>query len=551
MPPKITGGLFAAVLLLVVVEATGVGFIYDFPQIFEAVLIQRMNINAAKIQLLYSLGTFPNLVSNLIASIFLEKLGVGFIVLIFQTIAFTGASLTYLAIRLNSYYFLCFGRIFVGISFDVCLLGVMLCCEKWFRGKILSISLGLTRFLRMISTSASFYFLPKIYLRTRSVENSAFLCIIICFLVTSTTSIFAVLDIKYGHLVKEQQREEQLQKALNHADDNELKKDIYAEKISSVVSLVKNKEFTFRHLNYIPFKAWIFMVYSVVSPDLYYMFTNTGSDFLVSRYSIPYEKAKNTLTVLPFIAAFCIPVCSAFHAKFGLKPLGQLFSTIFALGAYSYLAFLPSSGSGSRTVIALVMLAIYYGLCFGSLFPSLLLSIPNEASSRFLGLTITCQNMLYCVLPLICSIFYKNRTKEGYQNWLYFMMGMSALSAILAIVVLVVDLKGDRVLTMPENNPKVAKIQKEMSDGFMNSVLRRVRMTARRTEDTEYATLGARTSNKTLKGSARSRGQSSIEDLGRRVGQGYEFAGGERVGRGGKSGEIRSKTGEISRRVEA
>ena len=546
---KVSQALYAFVLLVISIQSIGAAFIYDFPQIFEAILIQRMSITASQIQFLYSLGNLPNLVSGLFASFFVSKVGVGLIVVIFQLFAFMGASLTYLAVRMNSYYFLCFGRIFVGISFDLCILGVLVSCEKWFRGKFLSISLGLARFLRMISTSSSFFFLPKIYLATRNLENCAFCCIIVTFTVFLTTSVFSVLDIKYGDLVHEAKTNDQKQKApLDEGKKETENQDLLASQEASVVSINKTKNFTLRHLRYVPLKAWIIFTYGVFVPNLYYLFTDTGSDFLVIRYSLSYETAKNTLSLLPLLAAFCLPVTSTIYTKFGFKPIGQFLATLAGLAGYSYLAFIPSSGSGSLTIIALAILALYYGLCFGCLFSNLFLCIPSEATSLVSGLFLTFQNSFYCTLPFICSFFYESRTAQGYQNWLYFMMGFAIISSLFALLALVVDLKGDKILMMPENNPKVAEIQRYLSDRFKNSVLKQKGDSGSQGPKTEYATLAAPNS-KTWKSSARSGVGSSQGEIGQ-IFDGYEFNQ-TRANDAKDIAELRSKTDKISKKVAA
>ena len=223
---KISPWLLAIILPVATLQAFSSSFIYDFPQVFEAILIQRMGINAYKVQILYSIGTLPNLCSNLIGSLFIPKLGVGYIVLIYQTFAFNGAALTYLAVRMNNYNFLCFGRLFVGISFDLCCLSSLLCCEKWFRGKFLSISVGLSEIIRLLGSSTCYYFLPKLFLSSRNMEASAFCAVVVCFIIFSTTTIFAILDIKYEHLLKidevgEKNEDLDLQKTLNQQTESE------------------------------------------------------------------------------------------------------------------------------------------------------------------------------------------------------------------------------------------------------------------------------------------------------------------------------------------
>ena len=325
MAKQIPNKVLYLALALITIQATGVLFMFDFPQIFEAILIQKMGINAYKVQLLYSLGAFPNLVSNMIVSPLVPKVGVGFIVLLFQCVNFTGVAITYLAVRMNSYYVMCVGRVFIGLSFDFCTMGVLLCCEKWFKGKILSISIGLARFMRTMSTSLSFYLLPKIFLSTRNLEDSAFSCVLFSFTIFCLTSIFSILDLKYDHILKNPETAKTQEEKKQGKVEEEFRKSVdehfVRSKIESTTTTrAKPKEFEFKHLRYIPVKARYFMLYVFLVPNIYYQITNTGTDFLVTRFGLTYENAKNTLSLLPLVSAPLIPITSALSPSLVTSP---------------------------------------------------------------------------------------------------------------------------------------------------------------------------------------------------------------------------------------
>ena len=434
------------VLVLICLAAMGSAFQFDFPQVFEATLINTMGIDAHKVQFLYSIGSVPNLFSNVLASLILPKLGVGVIVLIFQAIAFAGASLTFLAIRANDYEMLWIGRIFIGMSGDLCYFGMILVCEKWFRGRLLSLSFGLGRFWYMVGSSMSFYLLPKIYLSSRSLEMTAFSCVVVCFLMFSCMAIFTVLDHIYGDLLEEKQEEggskqveeredrlATLDASLNadsvlsfelQKEENELKKDEDRDR-----STTNKKEFRLKDLRHINSNAWGVVVFIILIPNIYFQFTNTGSDLLTSRYGLSYKSAKNTLSILPLIGGILTPITSAFYTNYGLKPAGLLFSTILALSAYSFFALLPMHCGASWITLGLVLLGLHYGVNFGCMWTCLLQLVPKQASSLILGLTLTFQNIFFTVIPILASFIYEERTPEAYQNWLYFMIGFALLAA--------------------------------------------------------------------------------------------------------------------------
>ena len=538
----ISNKLLIIIFPLATMQWFGASFTYDFPQVFESVLIQRMQINPFKVQFLYSIGSFPNLVTNLIASLFLPKLGVGYIVLIFQTFVFAGSAINYLAVRANSYTLMCAARIFVGTGFDICMLGMILCCEKWFRGKLLSVSLAMGRFCGLAGTSVSYYLLPNVFLETRSLENSAFCNVGVSFLLFAFTAIFAVLDMKYEHLLKDSGKrqkgdgENEIQAALEQADGDHR---LLGSKIASIVTIIQDKIFTFKHSRYISLKSWIMLVYIILIPSIYFQFTNTGTDFFMTRYGLSYglsyEDSKNTLSILPLLSASILPFSAAMYTNFGFKPLGMFISNLFAVASYSYLALLPTSNTGPQITICLVLFAIFYGLNYGCMWSSLLLSLPKEASGLFIGFSITMQNILFGVMPLFTGWLYRSRTVEGYQTWLYFMVGYCGLVALCAAMIFLIDTTGDRLLMMPENDPRVVKLQNKMSSDFKNSVLKEVaRGRSSRGVKTEYATLAGQTASKTWKSNADSAfgtkmGDSTLFDQGKQMSADKRQRGGDRL----------------------
>ena len=130
----IPNGLQLALLIFIPIQFSGASFAYDFPQIFESLLIERMNISTFQVELLYSLGSLPNLVANIAGSLIISGIGIQLAAVIFHAILFIGAAVTLIAVRNNSYSLLLTGRIFIGVSFDLTFLVQQIACERWFSG---------------------------------------------------------------------------------------------------------------------------------------------------------------------------------------------------------------------------------------------------------------------------------------------------------------------------------------------------------------------------------------------------------------------------------
>ena len=185
-----------------------------------------------------------------------------------------------------------------------------------------------------------------------------------------------------------------------------------------------------------------------------------------------------------------------------------MLASLFAFSGYAVFAILPR-GAGSLTKLPLILLALYNGVNFGCMWSSLLLSIPKEAASRMLGVAFTCQNLLYAVFPLMTGYIYRDRTSAEYKNWVYFMMAYISIAVFFALVVFLGDLRGDKMLLLPENDPKVVRMQEKLSYDFRNSVLRKERERSSSGPQTEYATFGGDT-YKTWKNDTRSPAETKL-----------------------------------------
>lgn len=79
-------GLLACMLFINV----GNFYSYDFPQLFESVLISKFNVDALKISFLYAIYSIPNFVFAPLLSIMLNHTGLGLGAIILSSMVFSG-----------------------------------------------------------------------------------------------------------------------------------------------------------------------------------------------------------------------------------------------------------------------------------------------------------------------------------------------------------------------------------------------------------------------------------------------------------------------------
>ena len=501
---KVPNKVLYSLLMVIPIQWTAVSFTYDFPQMFEAALIQNMGISTFQIEFLYSIGSLPNLFSNILAAMLINRIGIQLVAVISQAVIILGAGITLFAVRANSYNMLMGGRVFVGIGADLGFLLQLVTAERWFSGKFLTFSYGLGRSLGYIATACAYYFLPKFFIMYRNLEASVMLSVAYCTITFITTSIYAVIDLKNEHYLQVEQLEEENDGGEQEAPEEAKKDQGVQEPLNGQIkdgegdsgtneqqdeTRMLEKKFTLKHLNYISAKSWLYTLQVAMFIQMYFQFTNTATDLLVTRYRLSYQKAKNSMAFIPLFSALLIPIFSALYVKYGQKPLGVFVSSVLGVLSYFYLSLLPDKNPGIFLNIGLVMFSFFFSMFAACLWSCLVISVPKQSAGLMIAIAATVQNLFLTVLPLFFSIFYGPRTVRAYQTFLYSMMGYCGVCALLAVATLYLDLKGDKILTMPENDIRVKRLQMKMNRDFFYDVLGK----KSKGDKTEYATLGGGT----------------------------------------------------------
>ena len=81
---KVPNKVLYSLLMVILIQWTAVSFTYDLPQMFEAALIQNMGISTFQIAALYSIGSLPNLLSNILVALLINRIGIQLVAVISQ-----------------------------------------------------------------------------------------------------------------------------------------------------------------------------------------------------------------------------------------------------------------------------------------------------------------------------------------------------------------------------------------------------------------------------------------------------------------------------------
>lgn len=154
----------------------GAYYNYNFPQLFEDILIKTFEITPVEVEFLYTLYSLPNYILTPIGSWLLSYTGLGLGILLFDSPNFFGPLIIYIGFYFKKYWVVEVGKCIYGMGAELCTVAQSTISDQWFSGKALSISLAMNRTFGFVGDSISAYFGPKIFIKTRNMNMSLLLC---------------------------------------------------------------------------------------------------------------------------------------------------------------------------------------------------------------------------------------------------------------------------------------------------------------------------------------------------------------------------------------
>lgn len=185
-----------------------------------------------------------------------------------------------------------------------------------------------------------------------------------------------------------------------------------------------------------------------ISLTAYYQFIGVATKLISIKYELDYDIAKNVPPVVPLITIPLIPLLTRGVFTYGRKPLMLVLGC--ALGILAFVAMMLGTQLNPYFVCGLVSL---FSSCIYSGFWSCA-AIASEGVHVDMGLAImnTIQNLGSFVLPIIVSTFIESIDESNADHFLLLLVGMLSVSLILAVGLLVSDLRSGGRLSIPERN---------------------------------------------------------------------------------------------------
>ncbi len=132
-----------AVLALACITMLGSYYCYDIPSALNDQLEAKMNLNSFKINLMYSVYSFPNVILPLFGGYFVDKLGTVITLVVFSGLIAAGQAVFALGVSVDNYGLSLVGRVIFGFGGESLGVASSALLAIWFRGKEMAFAMGL------------------------------------------------------------------------------------------------------------------------------------------------------------------------------------------------------------------------------------------------------------------------------------------------------------------------------------------------------------------------------------------------------------------------
>lgn len=413
----------------------GAVFFYDFPQLFEEILLTQFKTDTFGVGLLYSMASVPLLILIPCFSSLVSSLGLNVSAVVFNTCVFTGVLLCFLGARYQNFNLMIAGRFIFGVGFDCSYVIQASCTEKWFSGRFLTNAFGINRIVCYTLSSLGAYYAPNLFLEHRTLEAPLFFYGVVTAFCWFMSFLFYILDMRNEHLLGLDSSEEQ-----------------------------KKERFTIADFPKISLQAWLLLVLFSVLSNCFYQFTNFGTDCLIIRFGFKYVEAKNTMAILPIVNMLSTPVFSSTISVVGKKGLFLCLSALVIIANFTFMTILGENDK--RAAIGAAGVGVFFSMLVSSFWSSFTLSLPKQAVSVLFALCIAGQNLMLAILPPLFSHLNKDRTPEAYQNCLYLLILIGVICFVIAVIVTIKDFRENKIIHLPENSEKVKKFREQLNAEF-------------------------------------------------------------------------------------
>lgn len=435
--PKPSKLVLTGVFLAMIFVSLSNYYFYNTPQMYATGIIEKFNVSMVHIGYMYSIMSLPNFIGIPLGTKLMTRLGLGWATLLFATLIFSGKVMFYIGIQTGNFNLLLAGRALFGLGFDNIISCQNQMANMWFKGKFLSMALGLNQFMAVTGLAVSAFAGPRIYIASgENLSAPYFVCMCLGLITFSSALIYALIHRKSGKYFDGPGGKKVAKKVINF------------KKVGSLSSMF-----------------WILaLCYGVISMT-YYRFLNIITDFLMVRFKFTLLQTSNLTSILPILNMFFIPIMSSIVQVKGKKASILMSSTVVAFIIYTSLYLLPAESSWIISGLIL-SLSVFFTLYISTIWSCITLSIPSQIAALGFGCSSLTQSVFSILVSTVIGAAAKPRTEQAYNNALKILIGMATTGFILTLTLLKMDSKAGNLLQLPENNPEVKKLVKEIEHKY-------------------------------------------------------------------------------------
>lgn len=412
---------------------------YDFPQLFEATMIQIFDITTFQISLLYSSIGLISIILSPFGGLLTTRIGLGESAIIWTSISYFGTMLCYWSISTQNFSIMILGRVIYGVGEEFSIISRISIAEKWFSGKFLTLAMSVNRINMNIFQSGGSFFIPEFYEKQRNMESVLFVYSIIGFSSVFASVVYYLLEKRYEEFLVRDEKQ--------------------AAYMSYQVKISDFKQF--------PTVTKLFLSSFGIVIAIYYQFTNIATDLLVHRFGFSYVKATKSLSIMPIVSGISVFITSAIVTKTGKRGFILSIALFIVTGVYFAMYLLPKK-SGNEVIFLLTAIGIVSGVYSSLTWSSLTMTVPKQAVSFIIGIGVALMSVGFTIFPPIFGLVVKARDFQAYQNSLKFLIGMGLFGAVFTGLTAIFDFKRQKMLHFAENDERFLKLREKISVQLWN-----------------------------------------------------------------------------------
>jgi len=403
---------------------------YDIPSALENQLIPRLDINKTEFGLFYSVYNFMNIGIVLFGGYFIDRIGLRVGSILFCFFIALGQVIVSIGISLSNphtaYVVILIGRIVFSIGGESLSVAQSTFCSKWFKGKDLSLSFGITLSFARIGSFANLVITPRL-------AASAGIPFAVWFGTITCAVSFAMTVLAAGS---------------DKIRDNNVK--------TEVVSAAT--PFRIRDVLYFPPSLWlVYLICVFYYIGVFTLISISGQPFMKAVFGFK-DQDIGTILGIPYAMSVALaPVLGYGVGKLGWKPAWLLLSSLISAAAYAILLWAPhtvvwtpfSFTMYAPPLVGMILLGFSYSLCAASLWPCVPLLVDENRVGTAYGIMNSIQNGgLTIASVLVGLVSCTENTAHCTVPPLELLGGMGGFTVVCCVLLIFYDLKRGRKLTV-------------------------------------------------------------------------------------------------------